>query len=183
MRRFLFAALTFASLCGFAGCGDKIDIDYGQTDNDNSVVFVDSHMTFTYDLKGAITEMVDVNVSTTLPAANGSVTTSTDGTKHIVSIANIKCPTAFDIKFQLVPKENLELDDNTVYDCKLDCNFTIVRRFSDGRYILGNSESVSNLINNTFLGSKAEEFIGRIGTQNFSFGLSADGYYEEIVEE
>jgi hypothetical protein len=33
------------------------------------------------------------------------------------------------------------------------------------------------------LGSKAEEFLKMNGTNVFTFGLSADGYYEEVTEE
>ena len=180
MRKFLFAALTFASLCCFAGCADKNETEYGPADED--FAFVDSYMTFNYDLKGDVAEMVDVKVSSTLPVANGTITTSKEGTKHIVSISNIKCPTAFDLKFELVPLAGVSVDANTVYDYQLDCNFTIVRRFTDGRYILGNSESAPTL-NGSFLGSKAEEFLKVNGTNVFTFGISADGYYEEVTED
>ena len=181
MRRFLFAALTFASLCGFAGCGDKIDIDYGQTEAPD-YVFVDSNMTFTYNLQGAVSEMVKVNVSSTLPASKGKTTVTNEGSKYTVSISNIQCPAQFELKFELEPKENLVIDANTVYDYKLDCGFTIVRTLSDGRYILANSETAPQL-NGTFLGSKAEEFLKINGTSIYTFGLSADGFYEEVVEE
>ena len=110
MKRFLFAALTFASLCCFTGCGDKNEIDYGQTETPD-YVFVDSHMTFTYNLQGAVSEMVKVNVTSTLPASKGKTTVTNEGSKYTVSISNIQCPTEFDLKFQLVPKENLSLDD------------------------------------------------------------------------
>ena len=179
MRKFLFATLAFAALC-FAGCDNKNETDYPPADE--SFVFVDSYMTFTYDLKGDVAEMVDVKVSSTLPASNGNLSTSKEGTKHIVTISSIKCPTAFDLKFQLVPMEGISLDENTVYDYQLDCNFTIVRRFSDGRYILGNSETAPTL-KGEFLGSKAEEFLKMNGTNVFTFGLSADGYYEEVTVE
>ena len=181
MKRFLFAALTFASLCCFTGCGDKNEIDYGQTETPD-YVFVDSHMTFTYNLQGAVSEMVKVNVTSTLPASKGKTTVTNEGSKYTVSISNIQCPTEFDLKFQLVPKENLSLDANTVYDYKLDCGFTIVRNLSDGRYILANSETAPSM-SGTFLGSKAEEFLKMNGTQTFTFGISSDGYYEEVVED
>ncbi len=180
MRKFLFTALAFVSLFCFAGCDNKNDIEYGSTDQNS--VFVDSFMTFTYDLKGAVSEMVNVNVTSTLPASNGSMSTSKEGTKYIVSLSNIKCPTSFDLKFQLTPMEGITLDDNTVYDYKLDCSFVVMRRFSDGSVILGNSAS-SPTLNGTFLGSKAEEFLQMNGTNVFTFGMSADGYYEDVVEE
>ena len=181
MRRFLFAALTFASLCCFTGCGDKNEIDYGQTETPD-YVFVDSHMTFTYNLQGAVSEMVKVNITSNLPASKGKITTTAEGSKYTVSISNIQCPAQFELKFELEPKENLEIDANTVYDYKLDCGFTIVRTLSDGRYILANSETAPQL-NGTFLGSKAEEFLKINGTSIYTFGLSADGFYEEVVEE
>ena len=179
MRKFLFATLAFAALC-FAGCNNMNEKDYGPADED--FAFVDSYMTFTYDLKGDVAEMVEVKVSSTLPASNGTVTTTKEGTKHIVSVANIKCPTAFDLKFQLVPMAGINVEENTVYDYQLDCNFTIVRRFTDGRYILGNSETAPTL-KGEFLGSKAEEFLKMNGTNVFTFGISADGYYEEVTED
>ena len=181
IKKILFAAFVFASLCCFMGCNGKNEVDYEQGETPD-YVFVDSYMTFTYDLQGAVAEMVDVKVTSTLPAANGTMSTSKEGTKYIVSISGIKCPTQFDLKFQLVPLEGITLEENTVYDYQLTCGFTIMRRFSDGRYILGNSETAPTL-SGKFLGNKAEEFLKLNGTNVFTFGMSPDGYYEEVVED
>lgn len=179
MKRFLFAALAFMSL-SFAACSDDNGGPAGGETPDYE--FLNSHMTFVYDLSGDLASMVNVAGSTTLPSSQGTMNNSTDGTKHIMTISNIKCPARFDIVYNLTPKGNIAIDDNTVYSYNLSCSYSIVRSFSDGSNVPASAESAP-VISGYVMGKDLEAFFKNNQTHTYQFQLSNDGYYEDIDEE
>lgn len=178
MRKFLFTALAFVSL-GLASCSDKIDNGSSETPD---YEYVNSHLNFVYDLQGDVASMVDVVPTTNLPASQGTLSSSKEGTKYVVSLSNIKCPNTFNITCTLKPKSNVTIEENKTYSFKLDCSFSVIRNFTDGSHITASSES-SPTLTGSFSGKDAAEFFEKNSTWVYEFGMSSDGFYEEISED
>ncbi len=177
MKRFLFAALAFMSL-SFAACSDD---NGGPAEGGGDYNFVNSHLSFEYNMSGDVAALVDVVPSTTLPASQGSASVSSSGNKHTIFISNIKCPAEFDVVYTLKPKDGITIEENKNYEYSADYNYVITRNFDDNSHIEGDSggEKLTGVIP----GKQAEDFFKMYGVQKFSFKLSVDGYLEEINEE
>lgn len=178
MRKILFSILAFVSLV-FVSCNSNGGPTGSETPD---YEFIGSHMTFVYNLSGDLASMVKVASSTTLPATQATINHSTEGTKHIVTLSNIKCPAKFDIVYQLTPKDGISIDANQNYSYNLESSFSIIRSFSDGSHIPANSESAP-VISGYVMGKDLETFFKNNQTHTYKLNLSTDGFYEDPSEE
>ena len=176
MKKFLFAALAFASLV-FVGCSDDKGVE-----NKESYSFVSSHLSFNFNVKGDLAELVDVVSTTTLPATDGTPSSSSEGTKHTLFISNIKCPAEFDVTFTLKPKNTAVIDESKKYSYEASYDFTLTRNFSDNTHIVGSTGS-SDPMSGTVSGKDALKFFELYGKNTFSFKLTHDGYVDETEED
>lgn len=178
MKKFIFSAFALCALA-FASCSDDNKGINGETPN---YEFTGSHMTFVYNLSGDLASMVKVASSTTLPATQATINHSTEGTKHIVTLSNIKCPAKFDIVYQITPKDGISIDANQNYSYNLESSFSIIRSFSDGSHIPASSESAP-VISGYVMGKDLETFFKNNQTHTYKLNLSPDGFYEDPSEE
>ena len=135
MKKFLFAALAFASLA-FVGCSD----DKGVV-NKESYSFVSSHLSFNFTLEGDIADLVEVIPSTTLPTTDGTPSGSSEGSKNTLFISNIKCPAEFDVVFMLKPKKSVTIDQSKNYTYEASYDYSVTRNFDDNTHIVGSTGS------------------------------------------
>ena len=176
MKKFLFAALAFASLA-FVGCSDNKGVV-----NKDSYSFVSSHLQFDFNLDGELAKFVDVVPTTTLPTSQGLANTSAEGKRHTIFISNIKCPAKFDVVYILKPKKSVVADENTSYDYKTNYSFTVTRNFSDNTHIVG-EEFTSSDITGSIKGKDIAKFIEVNSDMVFTFHLTHDGYIDDTESE
>ena len=176
MKRFLFTALTFASLC-FAGCSDN-----GINGEKGDYEFKSSHLSFNFNLEGDVASMVEVVPSSTITADKGTVSSSSDGTKHNVFVSNINCPAKFDLIFTLKPKSNITIEENKNYTYSSTYDYTVTRNFSDDSHLVSETAK-STEMSGTIRGKDIAKFF-EINEKNvFSFSFSADGFIDDTTED
>ena len=171
MKKYLFAALAFASLA-FAGCDNP-----GGIVEKEDYKFENSHMLFNFNIGGELAKFIEVEGVTTLPASQGKATFSSDGTKHSMFISNIDCPAEFDIVFTLSPKSGLSVESSTKYNYTASYDYVVTRNFDDGSHIEG-SKDQSDEMTGTVVGKNIENFFNIYKTNKFSFKITVDGFVD-----
>ena len=177
MRRFLFAALTFASLCCFTGCSEK-----GVNGETGDYTFISSHLSFNFHLEGDVASMVEVVPSCTIAADKGNVSSSSDGTKHNVFVSNINCPAKFNVVYTLKPKSTISIDENKSYTFKSKYDYSVTRNFSDNSHVVtetGTSSEMSGSVKGKDIGKFFE--INQVN--EFGFTFTVDGFIDDESEE
>lgn len=176
MRKILFATLAFAAFA-FASCTSDNKKEY------ESSTYVESLMAFEYKLTGEVLPYLNIKAECDIPAANGKVSVIKPEPGVItVNVSKIKCPTKFNIKVKITPKQVNGFESEKSYTLGHSAAFSVFRLFEDGSYVsAGDGE---NSAVDTYYSGKELNTTFEKGTEiTFPFTFTADGYIDDTPSE
>lgn len=176
MRKILFATLALAALA-FASCTSDNKKEY------ESSTYVESLLAFEYELTGDVLSYVNIKAECDIPAANGKVSVVKPEPGVVkVNVSKIQCPTKFNIKVKITPKNVNNLESEKSYTFGHNVNFSLFRLFEDGSYVSGGDGY--DAIDEAYYSGKELNTTFENGAEViFPFTFTHDGYIDDTPAE